>query len=53
MIQLDSQATAMIEGDMELHAQVVAKETQIEAMKAFATSENPDLIRAQQELSAL
>jgi len=53
MIQPDSQAMAVIQGYMALRTKVAAKETQIEAMKAFATSENPDLIRARQELSAL
>lgn len=53
MIQLDSQSKAMIDSYMTLRAQMAAKEVQIQSMHSFATSENPDLVRAQQELSAL
>jgi tyrosine-protein kinase Etk/Wzc len=53
MIQLDSQAKAIIESVAEARARVAAKEVQVQSMKSFATSENPDLLRAQQELSAL
>jgi tyrosine-protein kinase Etk/Wzc len=51
IIQLDSQAKAVIESITALHAQVSAREAQIQAMRTYATSENPDLVRAQQELS--
>jgi uncharacterized protein involved in exopolysaccharide biosynthesis len=53
MLQLDSQAKAMIEAYMTLRAQVAAKDAEVEAMRSFATSENPDLVRAQHELAAL
>lgn len=53
IIQLDSQAKVLLEGYADLRAQVAAKEVQIQAMKSFATPENPDLLRAQQELAAL
>jgi uncharacterized protein involved in exopolysaccharide biosynthesis len=53
MLQLDSQAKAMIEAYMGLRAQVAAKEAEVEAMRSFATPENPDLVRAQHELGAL
>ena len=53
IIQLDSQAKVMLEAMAELRAQVTAKEVQIQAMKSFATAENPDLVRAEQELAAL
>jgi uncharacterized protein involved in exopolysaccharide biosynthesis len=53
MIQLDSQSKAMLEAFMSLRAQVAAKEAQIESMRSFATPENPDLQRAQNELAAL
>jgi len=36
-----------------LHAQVAAKQVEIQAMRQFAADENPDLERAQQELSSL
>jgi uncharacterized protein involved in exopolysaccharide biosynthesis len=53
MLQLDSQAKAMIEAYMTLRAQVAAKDAEVEAMRSFATAENPDLVRAQHELAAL
>ena len=53
IIQLDSQAKVLLEGYADLRAQVAAKEVQIQAMKSFATPENPDLVRAQEELAAL
>jgi uncharacterized protein involved in exopolysaccharide biosynthesis len=53
IIQLDSQSKVMLESFASLRAQVVAKEVQVQAMRSFATPENPDLIRAEQELAAL
>jgi tyrosine-protein kinase Etk/Wzc len=53
VIQLDSQSKAMIEGLMTLRAQVMAKEAQVQSMRTFATAENPDLVRAEQELTAM
>jgi tyrosine-protein kinase Etk/Wzc len=53
VLQIDSQARALIEAAAVLRAQVVAKEVQIEGMKSFATDENPNLILAKQELAAL
>src|SRR5437764_1230133 len=53
MLQLDSQAKAMIEAYMGLRAQVAAKDAEVESMRSFATPENPDLVRAQHELAAL
>jgi len=53
IIQLDSQSKAMIEALTTMHAQIGAKEAQVEAMRSFATPENPDLVRAQSELAAL
>jgi tyrosine-protein kinase Etk/Wzc len=53
MIQLDNQSRVMLQAYADLRAQVAAREVQLQAMKSYATSENPDLIRAEQELSAL
>lgn len=53
IIQLDSQSKAMIEALTTLHAQVAEKEAQLEAMRAYATPENPDLVRTQHELAAM
>jgi tyrosine-protein kinase Etk/Wzc len=53
MIQLDSQARALIESAASLRAQIATKEVQILSMRTFATSENSELVQAQQELSGL
>lgn len=53
ILLLEPQSKAMIEGVTALHAQVVVKEAQVQAMRSFATPENPDLIRAQSELTAI
>ncbi len=53
LIQLDSQARALIESVAALRAQIAAKEVQIQSMRTFATSENSELVQAQQELEGL
>ncbi len=53
VIQIDGQAHAMIETAAALRGQVAAKEVEIRGLRAFATAENPDLIRAQEELGSL
>lgn len=53
IIMLEPQSRAMLEGIATLHGQVAAKEAQVQAMRSFATDENPDLKRAESELAAL
>lgn len=53
VLQIDSQARALIEAAAVLRAQVVAKQVQIEGMRSFAAEDNPNLILAKQELAAL
>lgn len=53
LIKLDEQGRAIIEAVAQFRAQVAAKEVQLAAMKSFATENNPDLIRAEQELIGL
>jgi len=53
LIQLDSQARALIESAAALRAQIAAKEVQIQAMQTYATGENSQLVQAQQELAGL
>ena len=53
VIQLDAQARATIQLVADLRAQVAAKESQIAAMRSFATGENPELQIAEQELAGL
>ncbi len=53
VLQIDSQARALIESAAILRAQVVAKEVQIQSMQTFAADDNPSLVLAKQELAAL
>jgi uncharacterized protein involved in exopolysaccharide biosynthesis len=53
MIQLDSQARALIESAASLRAQVAAKEVQIQGMRTYATGENSQVVQAQQELESM
>lgn len=53
LIQLDSQARALIESAAALRAQIVTKEVQIQGMQTYATGENAQLVEAEQELAGL
>lgn len=53
LIQLDSQARALIESAVSLRAQIAAKEVQIQSLQTFATDQNPQLVQAQKELESL
>jgi uncharacterized protein involved in exopolysaccharide biosynthesis len=53
VIQLDSQARALIESAASLRAQVAAKEVQIQGMRTYATGENSQVVQAQQELDSM
>jgi uncharacterized protein involved in exopolysaccharide biosynthesis len=53
VIQLDSQARALIESAASLRAQVAAKEVQIQGMRTYATGENSQVVQAQQELEGM
>jgi uncharacterized protein involved in exopolysaccharide biosynthesis len=53
VLEIDSQARALIESAAILRGQLVAKQVEIEGMRAFATDDNPALVLAKQELAAL
>jgi uncharacterized protein involved in exopolysaccharide biosynthesis len=53
LIELDSQARALIESAAALRAQITAKQVQIQGMQTYATGENAQLVEAQQELDGL
>jgi uncharacterized protein involved in exopolysaccharide biosynthesis len=53
VIQLDSQARALIESGAALRAQITAREVQIQGMETYATNENAQLVQAQRELESL
>ena len=53
VIELDSQAQALIESAAALRAQIAAKEVQIQGMQTYATGQNAQLVEAQQELDGM
>jgi uncharacterized protein involved in exopolysaccharide biosynthesis len=53
ILQLDSQARALIESAATLRAQITAKEVQITSLQTFATDQNAQLVQAQHELESL
>jgi tyrosine-protein kinase Etk/Wzc len=53
LIQPDAQGRAIIEAVANTRAQVGIKEVQLQAMRTYATPNNPDLKRAEQELAGL
>jgi uncharacterized protein involved in exopolysaccharide biosynthesis len=53
VIQLDSQARALIDAAASLRAQIAAREVQIQGMQTYATGENSDVVQAQRELESM
>jgi uncharacterized protein involved in exopolysaccharide biosynthesis len=53
VLQIDAQGKAMIEAVGAIRAQIAAKEVEMGAQRTFATEQNPDYLRTQQELIGL
>ncbi|MGC2162489.1 MAG: Wzz/FepE/Etk N-terminal domain-containing protein [Silvibacterium sp.] len=53
LIQLSGQAESIIRTIAGLNAEITSREVELQAMKTFATDQNPDLIRTQQEVDEL
>jgi tyrosine-protein kinase Etk/Wzc len=53
LIQLEDQARAIITAIATLRAQVIAKDVEVTSMRSFATPDNPEYVRALQQLSSL
>ncbi len=53
VLQLDSQARALIEQAAILRAQIAAKEVQLQSMRSFETEDNPQYAMIEQQLDAL
>jgi len=51
--QIDAQAKAVIEGIASLRAKIASKEVEAKVLRTFATSQNPDLQRVDEEIRAL
>lgn len=52
-LKMDAQATVAIEGISRLRAQIAAREVQVRVMKTYATSQNPDIQRYEEELKGM
>jgi uncharacterized protein involved in exopolysaccharide biosynthesis len=52
-IRIDEQAKAVIQSIALLRAQIAAKEVQLKVMKTYATQQNPDTLRGEEELKGL
>lgn len=53
LIQLDSQARALIESAASLRAQIAVKEMEIQGISSYAAGDNPQLTQARGELNSL
>jgi uncharacterized protein involved in exopolysaccharide biosynthesis len=53
LFQVDAQARVIIEGIARLRAIIAAKEVEAKVLRSFATSQNPDLKRVEEEIRAL
>ena len=53
LIQLSGQAQGIIEAAASLKASIASKEVVLRGMRTFATGNNPDYLRAEQELAGL
>ncbi|MGD0521235.1 MAG: Wzz/FepE/Etk N-terminal domain-containing protein [Terracidiphilus sp.] len=53
VIEIEGQARAMIASAAVLRGQLAAKQVEIRAMREFAADQNPDLVRAEQELAGM
>jgi tyrosine-protein kinase Etk/Wzc len=52
LIQIESQARAMIQSIASLRAEIAAREIQLQSMRSFATADNPDVKRLETEIAA-
>ncbi|MGA2847836.1 MAG: Wzz/FepE/Etk N-terminal domain-containing protein [Terracidiphilus sp.] len=53
VLQIDSQTRSLIESAAAIRAEIVAKEVQLQGMRTYATDDNPEMLQAKQELTAL
>jgi uncharacterized protein involved in exopolysaccharide biosynthesis len=51
--QIDAQAKAVIEGIASMRARIAAKEVEAKVLRSYATPQNPDLQRVEEEIRAL
>lgn len=52
-IKIDEQVKAVIDGIAQLRSQIAAKEVQLKVMKTYATPQNPDIQRREEEIRGM
>ena len=50
---IDAQSRAVVSTAEQLRAQIAVKQIQIDAMRSFATQQNPDAVRLRQEIASM
>jgi uncharacterized protein involved in exopolysaccharide biosynthesis len=53
LVQLDAQTKALITSLTDLHAQVAAKEVQLQALRSYSTEQNPEVQLLESQLASL
>lgn len=53
VLQIDSQARALIQSAATLHGQIAEKEVELKAMRTYATQDNPQMSVAEEQLTEL
>src|SRR5205085_1281276 len=53
LIEIDAQAKSIIQAATLAREKVAAKQVELNSMRSYATSSNPDLLRIQRELDTL
>jgi tyrosine-protein kinase Etk/Wzc len=53
VIQLSGQAESMIRSIAETKAEIASREVEIQSLRTFATDQNPEAVRVQEEINAL
>lgn len=53
LLQPDAQAKVLIQSVADMRAAIAMREVKIQAMRTYATKDNPELVRAEQEVAGL
>jgi tyrosine-protein kinase Etk/Wzc len=53
LVQLDAQTKSLIMSQADLHAQVAAKEVQLQALRSYSTEQNPEVQLLESQLASL
>ena len=53
LVQLDAQTRSLIMSQADLHAQVAAKEVQLQALRSYSTEQNPEVQLLESQLASL